>query len=59
LLSILAAFVIDAIVNFEDYKEGWLVGIKHEKPQETEQPHQINLPVKIGRVTGMIYNLVF
>ena len=40
LLSILAAFVIDAIVNFEDYQEGWLVGVKQEKTREDEQPRE-------------------
>jgi hypothetical protein len=59
LLSVLAAFVIDAIVNFEDYQEGWLVGVKQEKLQEREQPRELKLPVKIGKVTGAIYQFVF
>ena len=59
LLSILAAFLIDAVVNFEDYQQGWLVGLKPEKMQETEQTHQPRLPVKIGKVTGMIFSIVF
>jgi hypothetical protein len=59
LLSILAAFVIDAIVNFEDYQEGWLAGVKQEKLQENEHPHQLKLPVKIGKVTGAVYEFLF
>ena len=59
LLSILAAFVIDAIVNFEDYQEGWLVGVKQEKTREDEQPRELKPPVKIGKVTGAVYELIF
>ena len=59
LLSILAAFVLHAIVKFEDYQEWWLVGVKQEKTREDEQPRELKLPVKIGKVTGAVYELIF
>ena len=60
LLSILAAFIIDAVVNFDEYKEGWVVGVRQEKKLlDNDEPRKVKLPVKIGKVTGMIYDFVF
>ena len=59
LLSILAAFLIDAIVNFEDYQHGWLVAQRPDNPQEKVHLHHPRLPVEIGKVTRVIFSVLF
>lgn len=56
LLSILAAFIIDAVVNFDEYKQGWAaVHYNHEFTHN----NKTELPLQIGKATGMIFNFVF
>ena len=58
LLSVLAALVIDAVINFEDYKEGWLAGLKKETTTEENLVNKPRLPIKIGKATGMIFSVL-
>lgn len=58
LLSIIAAFVIDAIVNFDEYKHGWAANFEKEKIEE-RAPSKPSLPVSIGRVTGSVFFFLF
>ncbi len=55
LLSVLAALVIDAIINFEDYKQGWQAGLQQE-PKNTVASG--NFSNAIGKLTGITVYLI-
>ncbi len=57
LLSALAALVIDAIINFEDYKRGWHAGLNQENVRE-HTTSKDKIPVEIGKVASMAFHFL-
>lgn len=57
LLSIIAAFIIDAAINFDEYQKGWLVGL-HETSEHHYKNNEQQLPIQIGKVSGMIFYML-
>jgi hypothetical protein len=58
LLSVLAAFVIDAIINFDEYKHGWAMSFSEEKQNELIHHDTATLPVAIGQATGAVFGFL-
>lgn len=59
LLSVLAAFIIDAIINFDEYKQGWATSFRDDKGENyADYKKNVKLPVEIGKATGAIYNFI-
>lgn len=56
LLSVVAAFVIDAIINFDEYKHGWAMSISDQKQNELIHHDTATLPIIIGHATGAVFS---
>lgn len=60
LLSIVAAIIIDAVINFDEYKHGWAANFKKDNVEEsTANNSKASLPVSIGKVTGSVFFFLF
>jgi hypothetical protein len=59
LLSVLAAIIIDAVVNFEDYKNGWMAARKKESVQEENTAFKVKLPVELGKASSLVFGFIF
>lgn len=58
LLSVIAAFVIDATINFDEYKHGWAMSISDQKQNELIHHDAGTLPVVIGKATGAVFSFL-
>jgi hypothetical protein len=54
-LSAFCALIIDALVNFEEYREGWVASFSKDTLQNSHAPA---LPFEIGKVTGAVCYLL-
>ena len=57
-LSILAALLIDGVINFEDYKEGWTAATKKKQEEKTGYTSS-KLPAQIGKVGATAFLILF
>ncbi|RYZ45940.1 MAG: hypothetical protein EOP49_24260 [Sphingobacteriales bacterium] len=57
-LSILAALLIDGMVNFDQYRQGWMAGLRKKQADTSEVTHS-RVPEQIGKVTAIAFSFVF
>lgn len=54
--SVIMTLVIDTIINFEDYKQGWHLGIKKQANNETMADNSTQLSNRLGKVAAIVYS---
>jgi len=54
--SVVMTLVIDTVINFEDYKQGWHIGIKKQINNETMADNSTQFSNQLGKVAAIVYS---